>query len=209
MTPWTAAHQASLSFTISQSLLKLMSIEPIMPFHHLSSVALFSSCPQTFPASVFSNELALCIGWPEYCSFSFSISPSNEYLEFLLGLTGLIFLYLEKRVGGKFDNFGWVFISKLSLGPEKQNREKFMVLLVLEGPSLGQDQRLLLLTHSGSQVAPKGMNFEIRNHIIILFCISPMCKMPPFIPFIQSKGNWLLSRCEKIMCISVIRSDVH
>ena len=90
------------------------------------------------------------------------ISPSNEYLEFLLGLTGLIFLYLKKRVGGKFDNFGWVLVSKLSLRPEKWNREKFMVILVLEGPSLGQSQRLLWLTHSGSQVAP--IRDELWNH---------------------------------------------
>ena len=82
-TSWTAAHQASLSFTVSQSLLKLTSIESVMPSNHLilSTIAPFS-CPQFSPASfprVFSSESALCITWPKYWSFNFSISPSNEY----------------------------------------------------------------------------------------------------------------------------------
>ena len=78
-TPWTAACQASLSFTNSQSLLKLMSIESVMPPNHVLgySLLLLSSI---FPSNrVFSNELVLCIRWPKYWSFSFSISPSNEY----------------------------------------------------------------------------------------------------------------------------------
>ena len=79
-TSWTAAHQASLSSTISQSLLKLMSIESVMLSNISSSTARFSSCPQSFPASgsFFSNELALRIRGPKY--WSFSISPPNEYL---------------------------------------------------------------------------------------------------------------------------------
>ena len=80
-TPWPAACQASLSFLNSQSLLKLMSIESVMPFNVSSSVVPFSSCLQSFPASgSFSNESVLCIRWPKYWSFSFSIRPSNEYL---------------------------------------------------------------------------------------------------------------------------------
>ena len=76
--PWTVKRQASLSLTISQSLLKLVSIELVMPFNHLSlcSLLLLSIFPSI---RVFSNELALCIRWPKYWSFSFSISPSNEY----------------------------------------------------------------------------------------------------------------------------------
>ena len=69
--PWSAACQASLSFTISQSLLKLMSIELVMPTNHLVSVICFSSCLQSFPASVFSNELALHIKWPKYTWYLF------------------------------------------------------------------------------------------------------------------------------------------
>ena len=78
VTPWTAAPQASLSFTISQSLLKLMSIESVMPSDHPSFVTPFSSCLQSFPASgSFSNKSALQVRWPKY--WSCSISPSNEY----------------------------------------------------------------------------------------------------------------------------------
>ena len=80
MTPWAAAHQASLSFTISQSLLKLMSIESVMPSNQLILCHPLLLLSSIFPSiRVFSNELALCIGWPKYWSFSFSISPSSEY----------------------------------------------------------------------------------------------------------------------------------
>ena len=79
-TPWTAAHQASLSFTLSRSLLKLMSIESVMPSSHLILCHLLLLLPSIFPSiRVFSNESALCIRWPKYWSFSFSISPSSEY----------------------------------------------------------------------------------------------------------------------------------
>ena len=78
--PWTAAHQAFLSFTISQSLLKLMSIELMMPSNHHILCCPFLFLPSIFPSiRVFSNELALHIRWPNYWHFSFSISPSNEY----------------------------------------------------------------------------------------------------------------------------------
>ena len=78
VTRWTAACQASLSITNSQSLLKLVSIESVMPSNHLSHPLLLP--PSVFPSiRVFSNESALCIRWPKYWSFSFSSSPSNEY----------------------------------------------------------------------------------------------------------------------------------
>ena len=81
MTLWTAACQASLSITNSQSLLKLMSIESVMSHPAISSsTVLFSSCLQSFPSiRVFFNEPALRIRWPKYWSVNFSISPSNEY----------------------------------------------------------------------------------------------------------------------------------
>ena len=80
MTPWTVACQASLSITISQSLLNLMSIESMMPSLHLILYCPLLPLPSIFPSiRVFSKEMALCIRWPEYWNFSFSISPSNEY----------------------------------------------------------------------------------------------------------------------------------
>ena len=79
VTPWTAAHQASLSFTISQSLFQLMSIESVITFNHLILCHPLFLLPSIFPSiRVFSSELALYISWPKYWSFSFSISPSNE-----------------------------------------------------------------------------------------------------------------------------------
>jgi len=79
-TPLTAARQASLSFTVSQSLLKLMSIDLVMPSKHLILCCPLLLLSSIFPSiRVFSNELAFCIRWPKYWSFSFSINPSNEY----------------------------------------------------------------------------------------------------------------------------------
>ena len=79
-TPWTAAHQPSLSINNSWSLLKLMSIESVMPSNHLILCHPFLLLPSIFPSiRVFSSESGLHIRWPEYWSFGFSVSPSNEY----------------------------------------------------------------------------------------------------------------------------------
>ena len=79
-TPWTAAHQASLSITDSRSLLKLTSIESVMPSNHLILCRPSLLSPSVFPSiRVFSNESVLHVRWPEYWSFSFNISPSNEH----------------------------------------------------------------------------------------------------------------------------------
>ena len=87
--PWSAAHQASLSITNSWSLLKLMSIESVMPSNHLILCCSLLLSPSIFPSiRVFSNECVLRIRWPEYWNFSFSISPSNEY-------SGLISLRMD------------------------------------------------------------------------------------------------------------------
>ena len=79
-TPWTAAHQASLSITNSQSLFKLMSVEVVMPSNYLILYHPLFLLPSIFPSiKVFSNESDLPIRWLKYWNFSFSISPSNEY----------------------------------------------------------------------------------------------------------------------------------
>ena len=95
VTPWTAACQASLSFTISWILLKLMYIQPVMPSNHLILCHLLLLLPSNFPGiRVFSNELSFCIRWTKYWSFIFHISRSNEYSGLIcpFGLTGLIAL---------------------------------------------------------------------------------------------------------------------
>ena len=79
-TPWTAAHQASLSITNFRSLLKLTSIKSVMPSNHLILCCPLLLLPSIFPSiRVFPNESVLHIRWPKYWRFSFSISPSNEY----------------------------------------------------------------------------------------------------------------------------------
>ena len=105
MTPWTAACRASLSFTIFQSLLKLMSIESVMPTNHLIFCHLLLLLPSIFPSiKVFSNESVLCIRWPKYWHFSFSVRPSNNIEDwFPLGSTGLISLQ-SKGLGRVFSN---------------------------------------------------------------------------------------------------------
>ena len=117
-TPWTAAPQASLSFIISQSLLKLMSIESVMPSNHLILCCPLLILPSICPSiRVFSNVSALCIRWPKYWSFSFSISPSNKYSGLIsLGLPGLNSL-LSKRLSRVFSKpqFKRITSSALSL----------------------------------------------------------------------------------------------
>ena len=103
-TPWTAARQASLSITNSRSLLRFMSIESVMPSNHLILCYPLLLPLSIFPSiRVFSKESVLHIRWPKYWSFSFSISPSNEYSAFPLGLTGLISL-LSKRLSRVFSS---------------------------------------------------------------------------------------------------------
>ena len=106
-TPWAAAWQTSLSFTISKSLLKLMSTVSVMPSNRLIFCHPLLLLPSIFPSiRVFSNESALRIRWPEYWSFSFSIRPSNEYsglISFRTELTSLISL-LSKGLWKVFSN---------------------------------------------------------------------------------------------------------
>ena len=121
-TPWTAAHQAPLSFTISQNVLKLMSIESVMLSNHLILCHLLLLLPVAFPSiRVFSNESALCIRWPKY--WSFSINPSNEY-------SGLISLRIDW-----FDH--WDVQGTLKCPPKSQFKSNnSLVLKLLYGPTL-------------------------------------------------------------------------
>ena len=107
-TPWIAARQASLSITNSQSLLKLTSIESVIPSNHLILCRPILLLPSIFPSiRVFSNEPVLHIKWPKYWSFSFNISPSNEYsglLSFrmdwldLLAVQGTLKSFLQQHI---------------------------------------------------------------------------------------------------------------
>ena len=102
-TPWIASFQASLSFTISQNLLKLMSIESVMPSNHLILYHLLLLPLSIFPSiTVFSNESALHIRWPKYWNFSLNISPSNEHSG-LISFTGCFSLQ-SKGLSRVFSN---------------------------------------------------------------------------------------------------------
>ena len=104
-TPWTAACQASLSITNSWSLLKLMSIELVMPSNHLILCHPLLLLPSIFTSiRVFSNELVLRIRWPKYWSFSFSISPSNECLGLISFRIDWLDLFVSKGLSRVFSN---------------------------------------------------------------------------------------------------------
>ena len=113
MTPWTAARQATLTITNSRSLLKLTSIESVMPSNHFILCHPLLRPPSIFPSiRVFSNQSFLCIRWPKYWSFSFSISPSNEY-------SGLISFRMDRldllAVQGTLKNLFQLHSSKASI----------------------------------------------------------------------------------------------
>ena len=122
--PWTEACQGSLPFTISQSLLKLMSIELVMPSNHLILCCPLLLLPSIFPSiRVFSTESVLCIRWPKYWSFSFSISPSNKY-------SGLISFRIDW-----LDLLAVQEIQESSPAPQFKSI-KSLVLSFLNGPTL-------------------------------------------------------------------------
>ena len=106
VTPWTAAHQASLSITNSWSLLKFMSIESVMPFNHLILCRPLLLLPSVFPSiRVFSSESVLHIKWPKYWNFSFSISPSIEYSGFIsFGMDWLDLLAVQGTLKSLFQH---------------------------------------------------------------------------------------------------------
>ena len=122
MSPWITAHQASLSITNSWSLLKLMSIKAVMPSSHLIFCHPLFLLPPIPPSiRVFSNESTLCMRWPKYWSFSFSISPSNEHpglisfiaykvlIEVFFGR--ISFFSCIRYVSSNDSPFSWLFLS--------------------------------------------------------------------------------------------------
>ena len=116
--PWTAAHQASLSITNSQSLLKLISIESVMPSNCLIFCHPLLLPPSIFPSiRVFSNESVLHNRWPKYWTFSFSINPSNEYsglISFRMDWLGLLAVQRDSQESSPTPQFKSVNSSALS-----------------------------------------------------------------------------------------------
>ena len=160
VTPWTAAHQASLSFTNSRSLLKLMSIESVMPSNHLILCPLLL-LPSIFPSiRVFSNESALHIRWPKDWSFSFSISPSNEYL----GLISFRMDWLDLlAVHGTLKNLLQHHSSKVSI---LQHSAFFIVQLSHPYMTTGKTIALTRRTFVGKVIC---LLFNMLSRLVIAF----------------------------------------
>ena len=138
VTPWTAAHQASLSITNSQSLLKLMSTESVMPSNHLILCSPLLLLPSIFHSiRVFSNELALHIRWPKYWSFSLNISPSNEH-------PGLISFRMDW-----LDLLASKGLSKVFSNTTVQKHQFFSVHLIVISSSLFLEMSHLILETQG------------------------------------------------------------
>ena len=170
--PWTAARLASLSFTISLNLLKLMSIESVMLSNHLIFCHPLLLLPSIFPSiRVFSNESALCIKWPKYWSFSFSISLSNEYSGLIsFSIDGFDLLAVQETFKSLFRHHS----SKVSI---LQCLAFFMVqlshphqttgktLALIKGTFVGKVMSLLFKTLSRFDIAI----FPRSKHLLILW----------------------------------------
>ena len=172
MTPWTLAGQAPLSSTVSWSLLRFMSIESVMLSNHLILYCPLLLLLSIFPSiRVFSSESALPIRWPKCWSFSFSISPSNEYSGLISWLTGLISLQFKglSRVfcrttaqNHQFFSSQPSFLVQLShpyITTEKNHSFVYMDLLVI-GPSLTDSSEAL-----GKSLSSFGSNYSSINLI--------------------------------------------
>ena len=134
--PWTAARQASLSFTVFQSLHRLISIELVMPSNHLILCYPFSSCLPVFPNIwVVSIELALCIRWSKYWSFSSSISPSSEYsglISFKIDWIDVLLVQLDPVVQLTL----WPEGQKLTFSSTTIQKHQFFFMVQLSHPNM-------------------------------------------------------------------------
>ena len=171
--PWTAACQASLSFTVSQNLLKLMSIELVMPSNHLCRPLLLLL--SIFPSiRVFSNESVLHIRWPNYWSFKFSISPSNDYsglISFTIDQFGLL------SVQGSFKNLLQPHSSKASI----LQRSAFFIVQVSHPCMTAREIIVLIRRNFAGKIM--SLLFNMLSSLVIAFC--PRNKRL-LIPWLQS-----------------------
>ena len=163
-TPWTAARPASLSITNSQSLLKLMSIESVMPSHRL--ILCHPLLPSVFPSiRVFSNELVLHIREPKYWSFSFSISPSNEYS----GLISFRMDWLDLAVQGTLKSLLQHHSSKTSI---LWRSAFFIVQLSHPYMTTGKALALTRRTYVGKVMS---LLFNMPSRLVIAFLPRSKC----------------------------------
>ena len=180
VTPWPAAHQASRSFAMSHSLLKLRSIESVMPSNHLILCCSFLLLPSILPSiRVFSNESALCIRWPKYWRFSFSISPSVEY-------SGLISFSIEW--------FDLLAVQRILRSPLQHLRKHrffalkalFMVLLSHLSMATGKSIALTIWTFVSKVIS---LLFNMLSRLVIAFLPRSKCLL---ISWLQSPSAVIL-----------------
>ena len=191
MASWTAACQASLPITNSQSLLKLMPIELVMPSNHLNLYHPLLLLPSIFPRiRVFSNESVLCIRWPKYWSFSFSITPSNEY-------SGLISFRIDcldlLAVQGTLKSLLKHHSSKASI---LQCSAFFIVQLSHPNMTTGKTIALTRQTFVGKV---RSLPFNILSRLVIAFLLRNKRLL---ISWLQSPSAVILG-LKKIKCVTV------
>ena len=191
VTPWTAAHQASLSITNGWSLLKLMSIESVMPSNHLIPCCPFLLLTSIFPSiRVFLNESIICIRWPKYWSFSFSISPSNEYLGLISFRIDLLDLL---AVQGNLKKLFQQHISKASI---LWCSAFFIVQLSHPYLTPGKVIALTRQTFAGNVIS---LHFNMMSRLVIAFLPRSKCL---FMSWLQSPSAVILES-KKINSVTV------
>ena len=198
MTPWIAACQASLSFTNSQSLLKLMSIESVMPSNHLILCHPLLLLPSILPSiRVFSNKSALLIRWPKYWSFSFSISPFNEY-------SGLLSFRMDwfdlHTVQGTLKSLLHQHSSKASI---LRCSAFFMVQLSHPYVTTGKTIALIRWTFVGKVMS---LLFNMLSRLVIAFLPRSKCLL---ISWLQSPSAVILGpKKTKSVTVSVVSPSI-
>ena len=202
-TPWTAALQASLSITSSQSLLKLMSVESVIPTNHLILCHPLFLPPSIFPnIRVFSSESVLCIRWPKYWSFSFSISPSNEYsglISFridwfdLLGVQGILKSLLQHHSSK-------ASILKLSASSIVQLSHPYMTT----GKTIAFTRQTFVFCNLCCRVM--SLLFNMLSRLVIAFLPRSKCLL---ISWLQSPSAVILeSKKMKSVTVSIVSPSV-
>ena len=197
-TPWTAACQSSLSITNSRSLLKLMYIESVMPSNHLILCYPLFLLPSIFPSiRVFSSKSVLCIRWQKYCSFSFSISPSNEYS----GLISLRMDWLDRlAVQGTLNSLLLHHSSKASI---LQHSAFFIVQLSHPCTTTGKTIALTRQTFVGKVMS---LLFNMLSRLVIAFLPRSKCLL---ISGLQSPAAVILEpKKRKSLTVSIVSPSI-
>ena len=190
LTPWTAARWASLSIINPQSLLKLMSIRPVMPSNHLIFCHPLLLRPSIFPSiRVSSNESVLCIRWPKYWSFSYSIRPSNEYSGLISFRRDWLDLFAVQGT------LKWLFQHHSSKASLLQHSAFFIVQLSCPYTTTGKTTALTRRTFVGKVMS---LLFNMLSRLVIAFLPRSKCLL---ISWLQSPSAVILEPPQKSLSL--------